>query len=70
MRLILTLMAASLGHELPWVRAAVPGVEITVVRLRASESTLLERVRREVGSRHNQPARSSTSGASVKLHAQ
>ncbi len=51
MRLILTMVAASLGHELPWVRAAVPGAEITVVHLRASENTLLERVRRrEVGS--------------------
>lgn len=50
-RLILTMVAASLKSELPWVRAAVPGAQITVVRLRASEGTLLERVRRrEVGS--------------------
>lgn len=50
-RLILTLVAASLKRELLWVRAAVPGAQITVVRLRTSESTLLERARRrEVGS--------------------
>ena len=50
-RLILAMVAASLERELPWVRTAVPGAEITVVRLHASETTLLERVRRrEVGS--------------------
>jgi predicted kinase len=50
-RLILAMVATSLERELPWVRAAVPGAEITIVRLRASETTLLERVRRrEVGS--------------------
>jgi len=50
-RLLLVMVAASLEHELPLVRAAVPGAQITVVRLRASEDMLLERVRRrEVGS--------------------
>ena len=60
-RLILTMVATSLGHELPWIRTAVPGAEITVVRLRTSESTLLERVsRRSVRERPITPgARSS-----------
>ncbi len=50
-RLLLVMVAVSLEHELPWVRAAVPGAKITVFRLCASEDTLLERVRRrEVGS--------------------
>ena len=50
-RLILTMVAASLEYELPHIREAVPGASITVVRLRASERELLERVRlREVGS--------------------
>jgi gluconate kinase len=50
-RLILVMVAASLEYELPHLREAVPGAEITTVRLRASEMTLLERLqRREVGS--------------------
>jgi predicted kinase len=49
-RLFLTMVAASLERELAWLHEAVPGAQITVVRLRASESTLLDRVRqREVG---------------------
>jgi len=63
-RLILTMVAASLERELPWIRAAVPGAQITVVRLRASEPTLLERVsRREVGSREAYHARRSVEQA-------
>jgi CO/xanthine dehydrogenase FAD-binding subunit len=63
-RLILTMVAASLERELPWVRVAVPGAQITVVRLRASESTLLERVRRrEVGSGEAYHARRSVEQA-------
>jgi hypothetical protein len=50
-RLILTMVAASLDYELPHIRQAIPDACITVVRLRASERELLERVRlREVGS--------------------
>ena len=42
---------ASLDYELPWIQAAVPGAVITVVRLRATEESLLRRVQlREVGS--------------------
>jgi len=43
-----------------WIRQAIPGAEITVVRLHASEETLAERVRRrEVGdSAENQIERS------------
>ncbi|MDQ4128948.1 MAG: hypothetical protein M3151_13545 [Actinomycetota bacterium] len=49
-RLILTMVAASPNYELPHLHEAVPGASITVVRLRASERDLLERVRRrEVG---------------------
>ena len=63
-RLILTMVATSLGHELPWIRTAVPSAQITVVRLRASESTLLERVsRREVGSGEAYHARRSVEQA-------
>ena len=50
-RLIVIMVAASLGYELPHLREAVPREEITAVRLRASEGTLLERLRRrEIGS--------------------
>ena len=53
-RPILAMVAESLERELPWIRAAVPGAEIVVVRLRAPESELLARVRkREVGSRES-----------------
>jgi hypothetical protein len=63
-RLILTMVAASLERELAWVRVAVPGAQITVVRLRASESTLLERVRRrQVGSGEAYHARRSVEQA-------
>jgi predicted kinase len=63
-RLILTMVARSLERELPWVHAAVPGAQITVVRLRTSESTLLERVRRrEVGSGEAYHARRSVEQA-------
>jgi hypothetical protein len=45
------MVAASLGYELPHLRGAVPGAQITAVRLFASEETLLEWLRRrEVGS--------------------
>ncbi len=51
-RLILVMVAASLEYESPHLREAVPGAEITAVRLHASEGALLERLRRrEVGSR-------------------
>ena len=50
-RLILTMVASSIEDQLPHVREALPGASITVVRLRASEGDLLERLRRrEVGS--------------------
>jgi broad-specificity NMP kinase len=50
-RLILVMVAASLEYEMPHLREAVPEAEIITVRLRASEMTLLERLRRrEVGS--------------------
>jgi predicted kinase len=63
-RLILTMVAQSLERELPWVHAAVPGAQITMVRLRTSESTLLERVRRrEVGSGEAYHARRSVEQA-------
>ena len=63
-RLILAMVAQSLDRELPWVRVAVPGADIKVVRLRATESTLLERVRRrEVGSGEEYHARRSVEQA-------
>ena len=63
-RLILTMVAASLERELPWVYAAVPGAQITVIRLRTSESALLERVRRrEIGSGEDYHARHSVEQA-------
>ena len=50
-RLILTMVASSVEEELSHVRDAISGASITVVRLRAPEDDLLERVRgREVGS--------------------
>ena len=50
-RLILAMVAVPLEPELPHLTEAVPGAEIRAVRLRASEETLLERVRRrETGS--------------------
>ena len=56
-RLILTMVAASIEDELTHVREAIPGATPTVVRLRASERDLLERVRRrEVGSGYNYQA--------------
>jgi hypothetical protein len=63
-RLILNMVAASLERKLPWVHPAVPGAKITVVRLRTSEGTLLERVRRrEVGSGEAYHARRSVEQA-------
>ncbi len=57
-RLILSMVAASLDYELPHLRRAVPGANIKVVRLRASEKVLLERLRsREVGSGFEHHAR-------------
>lgn len=49
-RLILTMTAVSLKNELPHLREAVPGADFTVVRLRADEDVLSERLRRrEIG---------------------
>lgn len=56
-RLILTMVASSIEDELPQVREAIPGAALTVVRLRASERDLLQRVRRrEVGSGYDYQA--------------
>ena len=56
-RLILTMVAASIADELSLVLEAIPEAAITVVRLRASEDELLERVRgREVGSGYGRQA--------------
>lgn len=56
-RLILTMVAPSIEDELPRVREAIPGAALTVVRLRASERDLLERVRkREAGSGYDYQA--------------
>jgi hypothetical protein len=56
-RLILTMVAVSLDDELAHIREVIPGAEITIVRLRASEEDLLERVRgREVGSGYDYQA--------------
>ncbi len=56
-RLILTMVAPSVEDELPAIREAIPEAAITVVRLRASEGDLLERVRgREIGSGHGYQA--------------
>jgi hypothetical protein len=50
-RLVLTMVALSLENELPWIKEAVPGAQITAVRLVSSEEELLERIRgREIGS--------------------
>ena len=50
-RLILTMVAPSIEEELSHVREAIPEATVTVIRLRASEDDLLERVHgREVGS--------------------
>ena len=55
-RLILSMVAVSLNYELPHLRRAVPGAGIKVVRLRASEEALLERIRsREVWFRVRAP---------------
>jgi hypothetical protein len=44
------MVASSIEDELPHIREAIPTAAITVVRLRASEHDLLQRVRwREVG---------------------
>ncbi len=51
-RLLLVGVMADLEHELSFVRHAVPGVDLTVVRLLASQEELLDRIRRrEIGSR-------------------
>lgn len=56
-RLVLTMVAAFPDDELSHVRGAIPGADITVVRLRASEDDLLARVRgREVGSGYDYQA--------------
>lgn len=56
-RLILTVVAASLDEELEYVRGAIPGADVTAVRLRASQEDLLARVRgREVGSGYDYQA--------------
>ena len=50
-RLVLAMVALYPEDERPFIRTAVPGAEITVVRLLASEEGLLERVgKREAGS--------------------
>ena len=56
-RLILTMVASSVEDELPHIREAIPTAAITVVRLRASEHDLLQRVRRrEVGTGYDYQA--------------
>ncbi len=63
-RLILAMVATSLERELAPIRRAVSGAQIAVVRLRASEGALLERVRsREVGSGEAYHARRSVEQA-------
>ena len=57
-RLILVMVAESLGRELPHIRTAVPDAAVTVVGLRASDEVLMERVRRrEIGSAGEHQAR-------------
>lgn len=56
-RVVLTMVAASLKEELPRVLQAIPEADITIVRLRASEDNLLDRVReREVGTGYDYQA--------------
>ena len=57
-RLVLTGVFVALEDELRWLREAVPGGEFSVVRLRASDDVLVERLgRRELGSGFTQHAR-------------
>ncbi|GGC81264.1 AAA family ATPase [Chelatococcus reniformis] len=50
-RLIMSGVMLHLGFDRRWIQAAIPEAEISVVRLRASEPTLLERLdQREIGS--------------------
>lgn len=49
-RLIMSGVMMHPGFDRRWILAAIPGAEITVVRLQASEETLTERLsRREIG---------------------
>jgi len=54
-RLIMSGVMLHLGFDQRWIKAAIPNAEITVVRLRATESTLIERLdKREIGSGRNE----------------
>ena len=59
-RLIMSGVMAHIGHDKRWIAAAIPDATITVIRLRSSDATLLERLdRRETGAgREAQIARS------------
>jgi hypothetical protein len=59
-RLIMSGVMLHAGHDKRWISAAIPDATITVVRLRSSDATLLERLdRREIGAgRDAQIARS------------
>jgi ribose 1,5-bisphosphokinase PhnN len=50
-RLIMSGVMLHVRHDLRWITAAIPDAQITIVRLHASESTLVERLdKREIGS--------------------
>lgn len=50
-RLIMPGVMLHVAHDMRWISAAIPSARITVVRLRASEQTLIERLdQREIGS--------------------
>lgn len=49
-RLIMSGVMMHVAHDARWINAAIPDARITVVRLRGSDATLLERLdRRETG---------------------
>jgi broad-specificity NMP kinase len=54
-RLIMSGVMLHLDFDRSWINAAIPNAEITVVRLQATESTLITRLdKREIGSGRNE----------------
>jgi hypothetical protein len=50
-RLIMSGVMLHVAHDMRWIAAAIPNASITVIRLRASEPTLIQRLdQREIGS--------------------